>query len=105
DTPPEEGVRLDLVGTALSAGGLGLIVLGILKSGTWGLVQPKPEAPEWLGLSPVIWMMLAGGVLLTLFLGWERRRVERGQSVLIDPQMLRNVQLRSGVVSFLFMFL
>ena len=80
-------------------------MLGILKSGTWGVVQPKPDAPEWLGLSPVIWMMLAGGVLLALFLGWERRRVERGQSALIDPQMLRNVQLRSGVVSFLFMFL
>ena len=64
DTPAEEGVRLDLVGTALSALGLGLIVLGILQSGTWGFVQPKPEAPEWLGLSPVIWLMLAGGVVL-----------------------------------------
>ena len=56
DTPAEEGVRLDLVGTALSALGLGLIVLGILRSGTWGFVQPKPEAPQWLGLSPVIWL-------------------------------------------------
>ncbi len=67
DTPPEEGVRLDLGGTVLSALGLGSIVLGILKSGTWGFVQPKPEAPEWLGLSPVIWMVLAGGVALALF--------------------------------------
>ena len=64
DTPAEEGVRLDLVGTALSAAGLGLIVLGILRSGTWGFVQPKPEAPEWLGLSPVIWLVLGGGVVL-----------------------------------------
>src|SRR3954469_14343089 len=31
DTPPEVGVRLDLVGTALSACGLALIVFGILK--------------------------------------------------------------------------
>src|SRR5436190_16114495 len=51
DTPPERGVRLDLVGTLLSAVGLGLIVYGILKSGSWGIVQPKPDAPEWLGLS------------------------------------------------------
>src|SRR2546430_1123332 len=43
------GVRLDLVGTALSALGLGLIVFGVLRSGTWGLVQPKPDAPEWFG--------------------------------------------------------
>ncbi len=105
DTPAEEGVRLDLGGTVFSALGLGLIVLGILKSGTWGFVQPKPEAPTWLGLSPVIWMVLAGGVALALFLAWENRRVERGQGALIDPAMLRNLQLRNGVMSFLFMFL
>jgi Na+/melibiose symporter-like transporter len=105
DTPAEEDVRLDLGGTALSALGLGLIVLGILKSGTWGFVQPKPEAPELLGLSPVIWMVMAGGLALALFLTWENRRVERGQGVLIDPSMLRNLQLRNGVMSFLFMFL
>ena len=37
DTPAEEGVKLDLVGTALSALGLGLIVLGILQLGYVGL--------------------------------------------------------------------
>ncbi len=62
------GVRLDLVGTVLSALGLGLIVFGILRSGTWGFVQPKPEAPEWLGLSPVIWLIFAGTAVLALFL-------------------------------------
>ena len=98
-------MRLDLVGTALSAAGLGLIVLGVLRSGTWGFVQPKPEAPEWLGLSPVIWLVLGGGVMLGLFLWWESRRLERGEGALIDPALLRNIQLRSGVTSFLFMFL
>jgi MFS family permease len=105
DTPAEEGVRLDLTGTALSALGLGLIVLGILRSGTWGFVQAKPEAPQWLGLSPVIWLVLGGGVMLALFLAWENRRLQRGQGALINPALLRNVQLRSGVTSFLFMFL
>ena len=105
DTPPEEGARLDLVGTALSALGLGAIVLGILKAGTWGLVQPKPDAPEWFGLSPVVWMIFAGAAVLVLFVWWEGRRVERGEGALIDPAMLRNLQLRNGVMSFLFMFL
>ena len=105
DRPAEEGVRLDLVGTALSALGLGLIVLGVLRAGTWGFVQPKPEAPEWLGLSPVIWLVLGGGVVLALFLWWESRRLARGEGALIDPALLRNIQLRSGVLSFLFMFL
>jgi MFS family permease len=105
DTPAEAGARLDLIGTALSALGLGLIVLGILKSGTWGFVQPKPEAPEWFGLSPVIWMIFAGGIVLVGFLWWENRRINRGDGALIDPAMLRNLQLRNGVMSFLFMFL
>ena len=105
DTPAEEGARLDLVGTALSALGLGPIVLGILKSGTWGFVQPKPDAPEWLGLSPVIWMILAGAACWSGSCAWENRRIERGQGALIDPAMLRNLQLRNGVMSFLFLFL
>jgi MFS family permease len=105
DTPAEEGARLDLVGTALSALGLGAIVLGILKGGTWGFVQPKPEAPEWLGLSPVIWMILAGAAVLVVFMWWEDRRIKRGEGALIDPALLRVRQLQSGVSSFLFMFL
>ncbi len=105
DTPAEAGTRLDLVGTALSALGLGSIVFGILKAGTWGFVQPKPDAPEWFGLSPVIWLILAGGVTLAVFVWWENRRIQRGEGALIDPGMLRNIQLRSGITSFLFMFL
>jgi MFS family permease len=105
DTPAEEGVKLDLLGTFLSALGLGLIVFGILKSGTWGLVQAKPEAPQWIGLSPVIWMLLGGGVALALFLRWESLRMGRGEGALLNPKLLRNVQMRSGVLSFLFMFL
>ncbi len=105
DTPAEAGVKLDLVGTGLSAAGLGLIVLGILKAGTWGFVQPKPEAPELFGLSPVIWMILAGGAVLALFGAWESRRVARGEGALFDPSMLRNIRLRGGVSSFFFMFM
>ncbi len=105
DTPVEEGVRLDLVGTVLSALGLGLVVLGILRSGTWGFVRPNPGAPVWLGLSPAIWLIIAGGVVLGVFVWWENRRLERREGALIDPRLLRNVQLRAGVLSFLFMFL
>jgi len=105
DTPAEEGVKLDLVGTALSALGLGLIVFGILRSGTWGFVLPKPEAPQWLGLSPVIWLIFAGGVTLVLFVLWENRRIERGEGALINPAMLRIRQLQAGVASFFFQFL
>ena len=46
DVTPESGIRLDLVGTVLSALGLGLIVFAILRAGDWGLVRAKPGAPE-----------------------------------------------------------
>jgi len=100
DTPPEEGTRLDVVGTALSALGLGLVVYGILRSGTWGFVQPKGGGPQWLGLSPVIWLILGGGVVLWIFLWWENHRLARGDAALLDPAILRNRTLRGGLTSF-----
>jgi len=105
DTPPDSGARLDLMGTGLSALGLGMIVYGILRSGTWGFVQPIAGAPTWLGLSPVIWLILGGGVVLRIFMWWERRRLAGGQAALIDPAMLQNRILRGGLTSFLFQYL
>ena len=105
DTPPEQGARLDLVGTVLSALGLALIVYGILRSGTWGFVQPKESAPHWLGLSPVIWLVLAGGLVLRVFMWWEIHRLRRGGAVLVDPALLRNRTLQGGLISFLFQYL
>src|SRR5512143_2747213 len=90
DTPAEAGARLDLVGTALSALGLGLVVYGVLRSGTWGFILPKEGAPAWLGLSPVIWLILVGGLILRLFLWWENRLINRGAEPLIRPAILRN---------------
>jgi MFS family permease len=105
DTPAERGTRLDLVGTVLSAVGLGLIVYGILRAGTWGFVQPKPAAPQWLGLSPAIWLVLVGGIVLRVFMWWEIHQRARGGAVLVDPAMLRNRTLRGGLVAFLFQYL
>ena len=104
DTPPELGARLDLVGTVLSALGLGLVVYGILRSGTWGFVQPKAGAPRWLGLPPVVWLILSGGIILRIFMVWESHRLARGGAALLDPAMLRNRSLRAGLTSFFFQY-
>jgi len=105
DQPAKPGARLDLVGTVLSGLGLGLIVFGILRGGSWGFVNPKPDAPAWLGLSLVVWLVLAGGLVLYGFVSWERYRIERGRDVLIDPALLGNARLRAGLTSFFFQFL
>jgi MFS family permease len=100
----EKKVKLDLVGTALSALSLALIVLGVLRSGTWGFVAAKPGAPEWIGLSPVIWMLFAGGAVLWFFFTWESRLVARGAEPLVDPAILRISALRGALTSFFFQY-
>jgi MFS family permease len=106
EAEPREGeVRLDLVGTGLSAAGLGLVVFAILRAGAWGLVKAKPEAPEWIGLSPAIWLILAGGLVLWGFALWENRVVARGGEPLVDPGILRVRELRAGLNSFFFQYL
>ena len=105
DAEPDPDAALDLVGTGLSALGLGLVVFGILRAGAWGFVNPKPNAPVWAGLSPVVWLVAAGIVVIWAFLVWERRRLLLGRSALIDPAMLRIPGLQKGLSAFFFQFL
>jgi MFS family permease len=105
ESPPERGVKLDLVGTALSATGLGLIVYGVLRSGTWGWVKPDPNAPVWLGLSPVAWLLLGGALVLMLFLSWEDRLIAHDKEPLINLPRLRNPVLRGGLIAFMFQYM
>jgi MFS family permease len=105
DSPPVPGVRLDPVGTLLSAAGLGMIVYGVIRSGTWGFVQPKPDAPQWLGMSPVVWLLLGGGAVLVLFALWESRRLQHHRSALLDPRMLKIPRFQGGLTSFFFQFM
>ena len=105
DSVPEERGRLDLVGSGLSAAGLGLAVYGVLRAGTWGWVNPKPGAPSALGLSPVVWLIVGGLLVIWLFLSWERRLEVRGAEPLIRPSMLGNRQLAGGLVMFFIQYL
>jgi MFS family permease len=105
DSPAVPGVRLDPVGTLLSAAGLGMVVFGIVRSGTWGFVQAKPGAPQWLGASPVIWLLLGGAGVLAAFVLWESRQIEQGRPSLLDPRLLRVPRLQAGLTAFFFQFL
>ncbi|MER5809095.1 MFS transporter [Streptomyces sp. NPDC002033] len=105
DALPEQRTRIDVLGAILSAVGIGLFVFGVLRTSTWGWFQPKATGPSWAGLSPVIWLMLAGLLLIWLFFRWEERRVARGTEPLIDPALLRNRQLTGGLTMFFFQYL
>ncbi|MFF8597818.1 MFS transporter [Streptomyces sp. NPDC015232] len=105
DAPVTEPPRLDVVGVFLSAAGLGAFVYGVLRAGAWGWVRPKPDAPAWLGVSPTVWLVLAGLLLLWFFLRWEARLARGGGDPLVDPAMLRNRQLTGGLTMFFFQYL
>jgi len=105
DAPPETRPKLDVVGAILSAAGLGVFVFGILRSSTWGWIQPKSGQPSWFGLSPTVWLILTGVFIIWLFSRWEARRQDRGQETLIRPGFLRNRQLSGGLLMFFFQYL
>jgi MFS family permease len=105
DAPSETRPRLDVVGAVLSALGLALLVFGVLRSGEWGWIQPKGDGPSWAGLSPTVWLVIAGLFVIWVFFRWEARRVARGEEPLVRPVMFQNRQLTGGLTMFFFQYL
>ncbi|WP_327733719.1 MFS transporter [Streptomyces nojiriensis] len=105
DAPPEHRPRIDVLGAILSAAGIGLFVFGILRTSEWGWFRPKAGGPSWFGVSPVVWLVMAGLMLVWLFFRWEARLVSRGVEPLVDPELLKNRQLSGGLTMFLFQYL
>ena len=97
--------REQVLGVILSALGLGLLVFGVLRTSEWGWIQPKPDGPSWAGLSPSVWLCLAGLFVIWLFFRWEERVEARGGEPLVRAEMLRNKQLNGGLAMFFFQFL
>jgi MFS family permease len=98
---PSPTPRLDVVGTILSASGLGLIVLGVLQSSTWGWVKPIDSPVEPLGFSLTLFVIAFGGVLLWAFVSWQRRREAAGRDPLVHLSLLRIPPLRAGLYGLL----
>jgi MFS family permease len=92
---------LDVVGAALSATGLGTIVLGILQSSTWGALEPKDSPLEPFGFALTPFVIGAGVVLLYAFVRWERRREAQGLDPLVHLDLIGIDTLRSGLASLL----
>jgi EmrB/QacA subfamily drug resistance transporter len=93
-TPP----KLDGVGTVLSASGLGLIVLGVLQSSTWGLIQPKDSPIEPFGLSLAPFVIALGGVMIWGFVQWQRHREAVGRDPLVHLDLMKVIKLRAGLM-------
>ncbi|MGO9028243.1 MAG: MFS transporter [Acidimicrobiales bacterium] len=102
--PAAARTAFDFVGAALSILGLSLTVFGVLRSGDWGWVHPRPGAPTLLGVSPVAWLITLGLLLLFCLLVWEGHLTARGGEPLVRPSMFRNRQMVGGLTMFFFQF-
>ncbi|MGW8781883.1 MFS transporter [Streptomyces sp. NPDC055796] len=105
DAPPDHKPRIDFLGAVLSALGIGLFVFGVLRTSEWGWFRPKAGGPSWFALSPVVWLILGGLLLIWLFFRWETHLVRRGAEPLVDPELLGNRQLTGGLTMFFFQYL
>lgn len=104
DSAPAPGSRkIDWGGAFFSTLGLGLIVLGVLQVGSWGLFVPRGgpeiggETIQPFGLSFVPFMIAAGVAVMFAFTWWERRTIARGETPLMHPDILKNGILKSGL--------
>ena len=109
--PSVEREKLDVVGAALSAIGLGLVVFGILKSSEWGLFKPSGaleiggQEITPFGISAAPFVIAAGVLFLGLFRSWEQRVIARGRQPLLRPDLMKIPQLRGGLSMFVSSYL
>lgn len=96
-------IKLDLASVFLSAGGLVLLVFGVLQSKTWGWFTPKaiPEiagveiAP--LGISIVAYLIIAGSIVLYYFYKRQVKLEAEKRDPLLKVSILTIKPLRSGI--------
>lgn len=111
DEARDRQTRIDPLSVVLSAGGMALVVLGVLQSKTWGWLAPlNPPvigdttiAP--LGVSPVAYLILIGAVILWIFVNRQQALSRTGRQPLLNVRLLRIGALRSGLAGFLVQYL
>jgi len=105
DAPVDVRPRLDWVGSLLWAAAMGLVIVAVLRSSEWGWILPADGARSVLGMSLVVWFVLAGLALMLLFLQHVRRREGAGRDPLVSPELFANRQMTGGLIMFFFQFL
>jgi MFS family permease len=100
----ENKPKLDIVGAVLSALGLALIVLGVLQASAYGWVHTR--VPVIIGkkviitaggISPVIPFVIAGIIILALFLLWQRHKTNAGKEPLIELSLFKSRSVAIGM--------
>jgi MFS family permease len=105
DAARPERVSFDLGGAALSAAGIGLIVLGILQAGQYGWIRAKKDVEiagvvvlAEGGISPVLVLVALGFAVLAWWVLHERRRKAQDRDPLVDLALFRVPAVVGGLL-------
>ena len=91
-------VRIDLVGVALAASAIILIVFGFNNLNSWGLGVAQPAAPfNLFGFSPAPVLIVLGIILGQAFLSWTRRRERERKTPLLALAVIDSRKERAAV--------
>src|SRR5262245_47201899 len=100
--PRQPGIEVDVVGVALSAAAIALILFGFNNLQTWGPLAAGDEAPfSVLSVSPAPMLILFGIVFGQAFFAWSNRRVAAKRQPLLAMEVLDSGEERSAVIAFL----
>jgi predicted MFS family arabinose efflux permease len=96
DSRPE--VKIDIIGVALAACAIILVVFGFNNLNRWGLGVARPGAPfDVMGMSPAPIMIVTGIILLQVFIAWCKRVAARGGTPLLDLRVITSGEERAAV--------
>lgn len=97
---PASGLKLDPGGIALASAGIMLLLLGMSRLPTWGVITPTAASPFTVfGLSPSLPLAAAGAILLVALVAYERRIERMTGCALIPRSFLASPHVRSGLLA------
>lgn len=96
--------RFDLVGVALSALAMGLVVLALVSASSWGLIEPIDPPFAIAGFSPIIPIVMVGLFVGWAFMRWEAHVNAKGRTPLLGTDLLQIPVLRAGLGSTMVMY-
>jgi EmrB/QacA subfamily drug resistance transporter len=105
DAAPEARKPFDVLGAVLAAVGLGLSVFGVLRSAEWGWVTPREGGPELFGLSPTLWLIIVGLLVMWGFVERESHLERAHGDPLVTPSLFGNRQMTGGLLTFFLLYL
>ena len=96
----DKNVKIDVVGVALGALGLGLLMVGASRLPAWGVWRALPGCPVSIaGISPALPMICFGIAVLAVFLAHEKRYEVRCGYALLPRSFVSTPRVRAGLLA------